>query len=219
MTPDPPLTRRRLPLAVKVLYTAFMAVLVPYYWMAYGPTNFLYFCDIALFFALAALWLESPLLASMPAVGILVPQTFWVIDFLLAVVGVQLTGTTAYMFDPALSLFTRGLSFFHFWLPFLLVWMVGRLGYDSRALFGWAVLSWVVQLVCYFLMPGPPAPPRRPDEQNAPVNINYVYGLGDDAQTWMHPLAWLAGMMVAMPLVCYVPAHFFLRWAFPRPAR
>ncbi|HET8644043.1 MAG TPA: hypothetical protein VFO85_01065, partial [Vicinamibacteria bacterium] len=68
MTPGPPTSGQRIPLAVKLIYTAFMAVLVPYYWMAYGPTNFLFFCDIALFFALAALWLESPLLASMPLV-------------------------------------------------------------------------------------------------------------------------------------------------------
>ena len=39
-------------------------VLVPYYWRAYGPTNFLYFCDVALFLTLGAVWLESPLLAT-----------------------------------------------------------------------------------------------------------------------------------------------------------
>jgi hypothetical protein len=48
---------------VKVLYTAFVCVLVPVYWRDYGPTNFLYFCDVAVFFALAAMWTERPLLA------------------------------------------------------------------------------------------------------------------------------------------------------------
>jgi len=33
----------RIPLWVKILYTGFMCVLVPYYWHDYGPTNFLYF--------------------------------------------------------------------------------------------------------------------------------------------------------------------------------
>ena len=47
-----------------------MAVLVPVYWYYYGPTNFLYFCDVALFLTLAGIWLESPLLISMCAVGI-----------------------------------------------------------------------------------------------------------------------------------------------------
>ena len=40
-------------MSLKVAYTAFMAVLVPVYWHHYGPTNFLYFCDVALFLTLA----------------------------------------------------------------------------------------------------------------------------------------------------------------------
>ncbi len=113
-----------IPLWFKLAYSAFCAVLVPTYLMAYGPTNFLYFCDVALLTTLAAVWLESPLLASAPAVGILLPQALWVIDFLGTAAGVPLTGMTAYMFDAKLPLFTRGLSFFHFWLPFVLAWLV-----------------------------------------------------------------------------------------------
>ena len=45
---------RQIPLAIKLAFTAFMAVLVPVYWKQYGPTNFLYFCDLALFITLAA---------------------------------------------------------------------------------------------------------------------------------------------------------------------
>ena len=44
MTP----TASRLPLWFKLIYTAFVAVLVPTYWYHYGPGNFLYFCDLAL---------------------------------------------------------------------------------------------------------------------------------------------------------------------------
>jgi hypothetical protein len=75
-TPTAPAPRQpgRIPFWVKVSYTAFVGVLVPYYWAAYGPTNFLYFCDVALVMTLAAVWAESPLLASMPAIGILLPQ-------------------------------------------------------------------------------------------------------------------------------------------------
>src|SRR5262245_37616730 len=64
----------RIPLWVKIAYSAFVAVLVPYYINAYGPTNFLYFCDVALLLGLVAVWTENALLASMPAVGILLPQ-------------------------------------------------------------------------------------------------------------------------------------------------
>ena len=71
----------RVPLWLKVAYTAYMAVLVPVYWHYYGPTNFLYFCDVALLLTLIAIWPENALLISMCTVGILVPQSVWVIDF------------------------------------------------------------------------------------------------------------------------------------------
>lgn len=206
----------RIPLWVKVAYTAFVAVLVPFYWVTYGPTNFLYFCDVALLMALVALWWEKPLLASMPAVGILIPQAVWMADFLGGTVGRPLIGMTAYMFDEKLSLFARGLSFFHFWLPLLLLWAVWRMGYDRRALLGWTVLAWALQLICYFAMPAPPAPPENP---NVPVNINYVYGFNEAGpQIWMAPGAFLALMMVGMPLLVFLPTHAALNWAFaPAP--
>ncbi|MCI0640678.1 MAG: hypothetical protein L0Y72_20170 [Gemmataceae bacterium] len=200
---------------VKLLYTAFMAILVPKYWIDYGPTNFLYFCDVALFMTLAALWLENSLLASAPLVGILVPQIVWMVDFLAGVFGYTVTGMTAYMFDPGIPLFTRGLSFFHFWLPLFLIWLVWRLGYDRRAFVVWSALAIVVLLICYFVMPAPPAPT---DNKNLPVNINYVHGLSDEtAQTWMPPLAWLASLIAGLPLFAYLPTHFLLKWLFPAP--
>src|SRR5262249_40190619 len=62
---------RRIPLAVKVVYTAFVAVLVPYYLSFYGPANFLWICDIALLLTVVALWLESRFLASMQLIAVL----------------------------------------------------------------------------------------------------------------------------------------------------
>src|SRR5262252_5476248 len=98
-------TTNRLPLTFKLVYTAFMAVLIPVYWYYYGPTNFLYFCDVALILTLVGVWIESPLLISMCAVGIMVPQVLWVADFLGNVVGIKLTGLTDYMFESHRSLF------------------------------------------------------------------------------------------------------------------
>ena len=115
-------------LAIKLAYTAFMVVLVPVYLHQYGPTNFLYFCDLALLFTLAGLWLDNPLLISMCAVGILLPQTLWVIDFIFNLFGRKTTGLTDYMFDRDRSLFLRGLSLFHGWLPFLLLYLVWEMG-------------------------------------------------------------------------------------------
>src|SRR5262249_10516503 len=93
-----PRSVNRLPLWLKLAYTAFVAVLVPVYWRYYGPTNFLYFCDTALIITLVGIWIESPLLVSMCAVGILAPQVLWVVDFLGSLVGVRITGMTDYMF-------------------------------------------------------------------------------------------------------------------------
>lgn len=206
--------RNRISLPVKLAYTAFVAVLVPYYWRIYTPWNFLFFCDVALLMTLAALWLESPLLASVPAVGIIVPQFVWVLDLL---VGGRL-GMAGYMFDSKLPLFVRGLSSFHGWLPFVLLWLVWRLGYDRRALPAQVALTWGLLVVCYGLGPVPPAPASSP---NMAVNINYVFGPGfARPQTWMHPLAWLGLLMVGLPLAFQVPTHFALGRAFPaRPLR
>ncbi len=202
----------RIPLWLKLAYTAFMAVLIPVYWYNYGLTNFLYFCDIALFVTLIGIWRESALLISMAAVGILAPQMLWVADFVVAACGGQLTGMTAYMFNQDWSLFLRGLSLFHGWLPFLLVYLVWRLGYDRRAFVRWTVLAWVLLLVCYTLMPGP-----RADAASiaTPVNINYVHGMSDTAaQTWMPPLAWFGTMLIGLPLLIFLPTHLALRFAF-----
>src|SRR5215470_1285160 len=96
-------SRRRIPLRVKVAYTAFVAVVVPCYWVTYTPWNFLYFCDIALLATAVGVWIESPLLVSMQAVAITLPQLLWVVDMLCRLVaGLHVTGVTSYMFDPAI---------------------------------------------------------------------------------------------------------------------
>jgi hypothetical protein len=205
-------TPNRIPLWVKLAYTSFVCVLVPYYLYHYGPTNFIYFCDVALLMALIAVWKEDALWASMPAVGILMPQALWMADFLGGLFGMRVVGMTAYMFNSDSSLVLRGLSLFHFWLPLLLLWIIWRLGYDRRAFRAWTVLAWVLLLVCYFLMPAPPAPLSNP---TLPVNINYVYGLSDERpQQWMPPLAYLGLLMVGLPICMFLPTHLILRRVF-----
>ena len=61
---------RRVPYSVKLLYSAFVAIVVPLYWVTYSPWNFLYFCDVALLVTAMAIWIESPLLVSTQAVAI-----------------------------------------------------------------------------------------------------------------------------------------------------
>lgn len=204
----------RIPLLVKIGFSAFMAVLVPVYAYWYGPTNFLYFCDVSLILTLFGIWFESALLVSMCAVGLLVPQTFWVVDFLAHFTGYPLTGMTDYMFVSEHSFFLRFLSGFHGWLPFLLLFLVWRLGYERRALVAWTVLAWLLLLVCYFVMPGP-----RPDAGLTPVNINYVFGMsGSVPQSFVPPLAWFAGLMIGLPLLAFIPSHLAMRRLAPQAA-
>jgi hypothetical protein len=206
MTGGKPALSHRVSLWLKLAYTAFMAVLVPVYLSNYGPTNFLYFCDVALILTLIGIWIESPLLLSMCAVGILAPQALWVLDFLTHLVGASITGVSDYMFDNSRSLFLRALSLFHGWLPFLLVFLIWQVGYDHRAFPAWTVLAWVLILICFFFMP-----PPRPDPGLTPVNINYVFGLSDTAaQTWVSPAVWVAALMVGLPLLLFAPVHWLL---------
>jgi hypothetical protein len=197
------------PLWVKYGFTAFMFVLVPVYWTSYGPTNFLYFCDAALFLTLISVWTGNTLPASMAAVGILLPQFVWCIDFLAECMGFHLTGMTGYMFDTNHSLFLRGLSLFHGWLPFLLCFLVARLGYDRRALAAWSLLAFGLCLIAFLFLP--PAGAILADP-NLPRNIDYVFGLDDAHPQHLLPAGlYLAGWMAALFLVAYLPTHGVLR--------
>lgn len=201
----------RVPLALKLVYTAYMAVFIPVYWHYYGPTNFLYFCDVALILTLFAIWPENALLISMCAVGIVVPQAVWVADLIANAAGFPLLGMTDYMFDGDRSLFLRMLSLFHGWLPFLLIFLVWRVGYDRRALPAWTVLAWGLLAVSFFLLPPPTASPGL-----VPVNVNYVWGMSDHAaQTFVPAWVWLAGQFAGLPLIAYAPTHFVLARFMP----
>jgi hypothetical protein len=193
-----------IPLWMKIVYTLFLCLLVPAYWRFWGPRNFLWFSDIALFTTVVALWLESSLLASMMTLAIALPELAWNTDFFgRMLTGRHVLGLSGYMFDPAKPRWLRALSLFHVALPIMLVWMVHRLGYDSRA--------WVLQtLVATVVLPVTFAL-TDPAE-----NVNWVYGPGRDAQTFMPRLLYLALVMIGFPVVIYLPVHVVLSHLFGR---
>ena len=194
--------RGKVPLWIKVTYTLFLCVLVPVYWHGLGPTNFLWASDIALFITFVALWLESRLLNSMMAVGVLPFELAWGVDFLFeAITGVHLTGMTQYMFNPELPLYLRGLSLYHLMLALVMVLLLFRLGYDRRALIAQSVLVWIVLPVTYLV-----ADPAD--------NINLVFGLGTEPQTVLPPLAYLGLEMILVPVIICLPVHLVLRRLF-----
>src|SRR5690606_405447 len=132
-------------LSFALLFTALTAVIVPVYYVKYGPTNFLWFSDLALFGMLAALWLENAMIASMVALAVLIPEMVWVVSFVGGLVfGKSFSTLAAYMFDPAIPRYLRALSLFHLALPPAIVWMLYRYGYDPRALPAATLVAWVV---------------------------------------------------------------------------
>lgn len=182
--------------------TLFVLVLVPVYWTHYGPGNFLWFSDIALFAVLIVLWRGDCLPFSMMAIGVLPLEAVWMVDF---VAGGQATGLAAYMFDPGLPLYLRGLSLFHLFMPALVVWMLVRQGYDRRALCAQTALAWVV-LPASRLLTAPEA------------NVNWVHGIGEAGQAGLSAPVYLGLYMVLLPVVVYLPLHLLMRRFF-RPCR
>ena len=112
------------------------------------------------------------------------------------------------MYEPSIPWFTRFLSFFHFWQPPVLVWLLWRLGYDRRGLVVWWPIGWAAMLASYLWLPPPPAPADQP---GLPVNVNFVFGLdGQGAQTWMPPHLYLGVLMLALLVLLWWPSHWLL---------
>lgn len=191
-----------IPLSLKVVYTLFVCAVVPIYWRQYGPANFLWFSDIALLALVPALWLENTLLVSMVAISVMFFEALWNIDFFFRLLtGKSLIGLSAYMFDPKIPLFIRGLSCFHIVLPLLLLWTLHRLGYDQRA-FVWQTIVALVVLPLSYLV------------SNQQENVNWVYGFGQNPQRILPASLFVMGLMLLSPFVVYLPTHFLFTRIF-----
>jgi hypothetical protein len=192
-----------LPLWPKIAYAVFLAVIVPAYWVKNGLANFLWFSDIALIVTGVALWLESSLLASAMAVGVFLPELVWNVSYFgRLLTGAHVTSLADYMFDARKSRFMRGLSLLlHVVMPAALIWMLARLGYDSRGLLVQTALALVVLPVTYAV-----TDPAK--------NINWVFGLGHPPRSRFSPRMHLLVLMLGFPLFVYLPTHLLLRAIF-----
>lgn len=187
-----------IPIWIKVLYTLYVALLLPIYFVRYGPRNFLWFSDIALIAGVPALWLESSLIASMMLIGVLIPEIVWNVSYFSGLFfGRPVTRLAAYMFDQSISRRMRALSLFHLILPPLFIWMVWLLGYDARALPAQTALAWVVLPLTYLLT-------------DPATNINWVYGPAARPQHRLHPLLYFGLVMLAFPLFVFLPTHLLV---------
>jgi hypothetical protein len=189
----------RIPLWIKLLWTAAVMVWIPAYWRQYGAQNFLFFCDLGNLFTLAGLWLESSLIFSWQACSLLLFQSLFIIDLAGALVsGKHWIGGTEYMFDPHIALPIRLLSLFHVAAPPLLLWAMWRLGYDAR---GWkyqTVTAWIVVPINYFWRPQ--------------FDVNWARGPFFHEQHAVPGLLYLLIYLTLVPLAVYLPTHWMLAW-------
>jgi hypothetical protein len=188
----------RIPLWLKIAWTIWLMAWAPLYWKQYGVQNFLFFCDLGNIFIGIALWLESSLIFSWQACGLLLFQSLYIIDLAGALVtGHHFIGGTEYMFDPSLPLAIRLLSLFHVVTPPLLLWALRRLGYDSR---GWkyqTLTTWVVVPINYFWRPQ--------------LDVNWARGLFFHEQHLVPGWFYLLAYLTVVPLLVYYPTHLFLK--------
>ncbi len=197
------MTAMRLPLWLKIAWTIWVMVWAPLYWKHYGAQNLLYFCDLGNIFIAIALWIESSLLFSCQAAGLLLFQSLYTIDLLgAAVSGRHLIGGTEYMFDNGVPLLIRLLSLFHVVTPPVLLWAIWRLGYDRR---GWkyqTLIAWIVVPINYFW---------RPE-----YDVNWARGPFFREQHLVPGWLYLLAYLIVVPLLVYWPTHLALQWWISR---
>lgn len=192
------------PLWSRLALTAFVVLLVPYYWLHEGWRNFFWLSDVSLFVTVLALWARSPLLNSMMAIGVLPFELYWNLTFFVRLLtGVEIGEIPDYMFDASLPLLLRVISLFHVVLPVVWILLLVRWGYDRRALVLQTLLLWAVVAVTYAF--------TGPD-----LNINWVYLPYRLRLSWLPENAWLAAYVVVVPLLVYWPLHRVLLRTLPR---
>lgn len=186
-------------LLFKLVYTAFVLLVVAIWWRHYGWRNFLWFSDIAFIGAVPALWLESAGLASVLAVAVLLPELLWNVDFgARLLLRRRITGLTDYMFEPQRPRLLRGLSLFHVPLPLVLLWMVAEYGYVGAVGLPGAVALAAVVLPWSRAV----STPER--------NINWTYGPGA-YRSRLAAGTYVALLYAAFVLLVFIPTHLALQ--------
>lgn len=193
-------SRAKLPLWLKLVALLFLCIFVSYSWKNYGLQNFLWFSCLGVILSVTALWLENRLLASMMLLSTFIADEIgWGGDFVFRLIfGWNPYNATNYMFDHRLSLFGRAISLYHFYIPILLVWMVHKLRYDTRAIVAQTLYAMLVLFLSFTVT-------------NPASNINWVFGVGPQPQTYVPAWLYLVGEMVFIPVVFYLPMHFLLK--------
>jgi len=195
----------RLPLWLKIGYTAWLLIWLPAYVATHAPIEFLWFCHIGNVVILFGIWSENSLLISWQAVSLLLLQSAWTLDFFGRLVfGFHFFGATTYMFRDDFPWYQWLLSSYHIPFPFLLGYVLWRLGYDRRAFALQAIASVLIMAASFAL-----------DFREPKWNINWVYGLAAKRQTWANDYLYLVLSIIGYNIVVYLPSHLLFRWLIP----
>ena len=171
----------------------FVAVWLPVYVIELPPVNFLWFSNIAVLGGLVAAWTGSRRLTSMLLVAVGLLEAGWIFDFLVGLMlgGNPPLGGVGYMFDPDVALYVRALSLHHLVLPFVLLWMVWRLGYDPAAFRWWLPVGLGTVLLTRWLV--------EPDQ-----NVNWVLRSPLHAESQVAGWPWVLVLMVALTVIWWL---------------
>ena len=183
-----------------------LAVWLPAYWVVWGWSNFLHLCDVTVILTCVGLWRGSALLLSSQAVASIIVDLAWSVDVAWRLLFAKhLIGGTEYMWDARFPLWVRLLSGFHVFWPALVLWALGRVGYDRR---GWALQSAIaaVLLVASRLV----APGQ---------NINFAFRDPLFGRAWGPAPVHLAVILLGLVVIIYWPTHRALARLFPPPGR
>jgi hypothetical protein len=196
-------TTDRIPAWARWAAVLWLAVWVPTYLHVWGPSSFLFLCDLALLLTCIGLWTGNALLLSSQAVSSLVVDTVWFADISSKLLfGRHFLSGTEYFFDPRYPLGVRLMSTFHIALPVILLLALRRTGYDSRALRLQSVIALLVLIASRF------AAPQK--------NINFAFADPFFRRAWGPPPIHLAVILLPLIVVIYVPTHLVLRLCLPQ---
>lgn len=189
---------------VKIFLTLYVSILIPLYWYNYGVQNFLWISDVSLFLTVIALWLSSPFLMSIAAVGALAAELLWSLDFLAGLIlnnfPIHIAG---YMASPTKPLMLRGLSLFHSITPIIWIFYLKQYGYDKRALYYFTALYWIILFLTYFF-----TDPER--------DINYVFLPTEYSIGIISPSMWVIVLAISGPLIVFSTTHYLLTKLFSK---
>jgi len=190
------MSARRLPLGLKLGFTAWVALWATSYAMILGAQNFFWLCNLANFLILVGLWLDHRLLLSMQWLAVALIGLLWGLDLATAALtGWHPFGGTAYMFDPDFPELTRWLSFYHLLLPIVAGFAIWRLGYDRRALRWQGLLTALMVALSFWL-----TEPER--------NINWVQAPFGMTEAPLAPALYLPVLTLGWLFLVLWPVHW-----------